>query len=248
MDRLNKALDRHTAEIETNLEAARAELEELRAREQDLVDLIERAETALGVAGPEERLTLHEAMSVVLSDGNNEWMTTRELADEVNRRGLYRKRDGSPVESNQIHARAKNYDHMFDKDRQLVRLREGEQPASAPSSLPRSKYDALRDTLLAVDETVASMTFSEVAELVGPLPQSAWRHQAWWANEAAGSHVQARSWLSAGFRVDGVDQQNGWVRFRRDRGDEGAAGVREPRTPRPDSSFDEVRVDLPDDN
>jgi hypothetical protein len=102
--------------------------------------------------------------------------------------------------------------------------------------------------LLAIDESATTMTFDEVAELVGPLPQSAWRHQAWWANEAAGNHVQARSWLSAGFRVDGIDQHNGWVRFQRDRGDGGVAGVREPRTPRPDSSFDEIRVDLPDDN
>jgi hypothetical protein len=248
MDRLGEALDHHTTEIADSLQAARTELETLRAREQELVALIDRAEAALGHSIPDERLTLHEAIAVVLRDGGNEWMTTRELADEVNRRDLYRKRDGSPVESNQIHARAKNYDHLFDKDRQNVRLREGDRPASTPTSLPRSKYDALRDTLLAFDETATTMTFSEVAELVGPLPQSAWRHQAWWANEAAGSHVQARSWLSAGFRVDGVDQNNGWVRFRRDRRDEGAAGVREPRTPRPDSSFDEIRVDLPDEN
>jgi hypothetical protein len=50
-------------------------------------------------------------------------MTVRELADEVNRRALYEKRDRSPVEPNQIHARAKNYSALFEKEGPRVRLR-----------------------------------------------------------------------------------------------------------------------------
>jgi hypothetical protein len=244
MDRLNEALNRHTAEIETSLRAARAELEELRERERELVDLIEQAEAALGHA-PKERLTLHEAMTIVLSDGGNEWMTTRELADEINRRDLYRKRDGSPVESNQIHARAKNYEHLFDKDRQLVRLRDVDAPPPPPLPASRSKYDALRDHLGREDRDTVTETFEDIAELVGGLPPSAWRHQAWWANEASGSHVQARSWLNVGFRVARINQGEGWVRFQRDEGEDGLTGVREPRHPIPEGPADHIRADLP---
>jgi hypothetical protein len=42
----------------------------------------------------------------------------------VNQRQLYRKRDGSPVESNQIHARTKNYTALFEKDGPRIRLRQ----------------------------------------------------------------------------------------------------------------------------
>jgi hypothetical protein len=43
----------------------------------------------------------------------------------VNRRALYRKRDGSPVEVNQVHARTNNYTDLFEKDGPKVRLKEG---------------------------------------------------------------------------------------------------------------------------
>jgi len=53
-------------------------------------------------------------------------MTVKELVVEVNRRGLYRRRDGSPVEDGQVHARAKKYDRLFEKDGPRVRLFDGE--------------------------------------------------------------------------------------------------------------------------
>ena len=79
----------------------------------------------------------------------------------------------------------------------------------------RSKYKPLRDWLTATEGDTAMATFDEVATLVGSLPASAWKHQAWWANESSGSHSQALSWLTAGFRVESFDQSEGWVRFRR---------------------------------
>jgi hypothetical protein len=42
-------------------------------------------------------------------------MTARALADAVNGRGLYRKKDGSPVEINQVRARTNNYHDLFRK-------------------------------------------------------------------------------------------------------------------------------------
>ena len=50
-------------------------------------------------------------------------MTARALTDAVNTRNLYRKRDGSPVEVNQVHARTNNYPDLFEKEGPLIKLR-----------------------------------------------------------------------------------------------------------------------------
>jgi hypothetical protein len=116
--------------LEKGLAVALDELEKLDARRADLVALIAQAEAALGLGGDPKasgagprRLTLHEALAQLLGEHANEWMTARELADEVNKRGLYSKRDNSPVEANQVHARTKNYDKLFEKDGSRIRLR-----------------------------------------------------------------------------------------------------------------------------
>jgi len=218
MDRLAKLLGTDRTELEDALGAAREELEELRVRESELVAMIERAEAMLGVDDADDRLTLHEAIAVVLRDAGNRWMHVREIADTVNARALYRKRDGSVIEANQIHARTKNYVQMFEKDGPRVRLRSGRVP-TVPSS--RSKYDRLGDRLRAVTGDVVVLRFDDIDETVGGLPASAYRHQAWWANERTGSHVQARSWMDAGWRVDGFNVDEGWVRFRREDGEGG---------------------------
>ena len=49
-------------------------------------------------------------------------MTVRELAEEVNKRGSYFRRDGSPVEPNQSRP-TKNYAKLFEKNGPRVRLR-----------------------------------------------------------------------------------------------------------------------------
>lgn len=68
-------------------------------------------------------MTLHQALMQILQEHGNEPMTARAPADAVNERGVYRKRDGSPVEVNQIHARTNNYQDLFEKDGSLIRLR-----------------------------------------------------------------------------------------------------------------------------
>lgn len=52
-------------------------------------------------------MKLHEAIDAVLAD-RQAGMTARELADEINRRGLYARADGQPVPSVQISARVGN--------------------------------------------------------------------------------------------------------------------------------------------
>ena len=66
--------------------------------------------------------TLHEEIRQILLSYRNRWMTTREIADEVNRRGCYRKRDGSDVTPYQIHGRTRKYPQLFERDGSRARL------------------------------------------------------------------------------------------------------------------------------
>lgn len=106
---------------------ARSELATLDQRRAELIELIGHAEDTLrslrSSDRPEKPLTLHEAICQVLAEQTNQWMTVREIAEQVNSRRLYRKKDGSAIEPSQIHARAKNYDQLFEKDGPNVRMR-----------------------------------------------------------------------------------------------------------------------------
>jgi len=60
------------------------------------------------------------------------------------------------------------------------------------------------------------MSFSEVEGVLGfPLPDSAWKYPAWWANENPDrtQHVHALAWLFADYLAH-VDLQNEVVIFR----------------------------------
>ncbi|HWP00622.1 MAG TPA: hypothetical protein VNL74_08365 [Methylococcus sp.] len=70
-----------------------------------------------------EKITLHEEIVSIFVEFGAAWMTTKEIADAVNRRGRYHKRDGSPVTAFQIHGRTKNYPHLFERDGSRVGLR-----------------------------------------------------------------------------------------------------------------------------
>jgi hypothetical protein len=80
------------------------------------------------------------------------------------------------------------------------------------------KYDALADHLSSVpaDQQSLTLSFVEVARIVGGLPRSAYEIRQWWAND---SKSAARAWRSAGWHVDarGVDLNSQTVRFARGR-------------------------------
>lgn len=123
--------------IEEALAEARAELGELDARRTELEALIAQGESALGTPSTpadEETMTLHNALIRVLREEKRP-MTPRELADAVNARGLYRKRDGSAVEVNQIHARINNYPELFHKDGGLIALKESPMLTTLPPNV-----------------------------------------------------------------------------------------------------------------
>jgi hypothetical protein len=68
------------------------------------------------------------------------------------------------------------------------------------------KCDPLLQHLCRADDEPLQMSFDEIGQLVGPLPESASRYQAWWSNDSGGRHVQAQAWLEAGREVLSVDR------------------------------------------
>lgn len=124
---LVKVLAETRPAMERALAEAEEELTELDARRAELVDLIARARLVLGQDCEQtphalaQRLTLHEAMECILDEHPSQWMTVHHLADAINERKLYEKRDRLPVEPAQIQARATKYPSHFEKDGPRVR-------------------------------------------------------------------------------------------------------------------------------
>lgn len=117
------AVEAHRAELEAELATARSELARARALELDHERDVLVLETLLLSSQTDQHhreaiaseLTLHDAMVVVLNDAPSKRMRAGELAAEINRRRLYRMRDGRPVETQQIHARVGHYPQLLAK-------------------------------------------------------------------------------------------------------------------------------------
>lgn len=75
------------------------------------------------------------------------------------------------------------------------------------------KYEPLRDYLAGLAGDEEPMTFTQLEQLVGPLPDSAREHRAWWGNDDYKSQSQA--WRAAGWHVASVNQSFGEVVFAR---------------------------------
>lgn len=81
--------------------------------------------------------------------------------------------------------------------------------------MARSKYEALEAFLRARVEESVTMTFDDVARVIGSrLPAAAHAHRAWWGNNAT-NHVHAAAWLRAGFESAQVDMVARTLVFRR---------------------------------
>lgn len=66
-------------------------------------------------------MTLHEAIVMVLQE-NMKPMTASEIADILNDRKLYIKKDGSEIKTSQIHARVNKRPGLFTKDEEGIGL------------------------------------------------------------------------------------------------------------------------------
>jgi hypothetical protein len=79
-----------------------------------------------------------------------------------------------------------------------------------------AKYDPIKLELnnQRGDSWVAN--FADIEKILGAsLPASAHRYAAWWSNDQ--THVQATSWLNAGWRVDQIDLGRRRITFRKSR-------------------------------
>lgn len=129
MSELEDLLEQQRPQLEAALREAERELAELDERRAQLLALIARAQAAMGISPPRgsrpigRKLTLHEAMAEVLERSPGEQMSARDLAVAVNEAGLYEKRDQTPVDPGQIHARAGKYPALFEKQDGQIRLR-----------------------------------------------------------------------------------------------------------------------------
>ena len=69
----------------------------------------------------DKKMTLHEAIVKLLQQKGCS-MTTRQIADELNRNGWYEKKDKSKITAFQIHGRTKNYPKLFDRNGTMISL------------------------------------------------------------------------------------------------------------------------------
>jgi hypothetical protein len=110
----------HFDEIVGDLDRARHDLAKRRGETAELERRIAQLESLVALVQPDagdssdDGMTLHEAMREVLKSAPG-GLRAGDLAAEINRRRLYRMRDGRPVEAQQIHARVGSYGHLFRK-------------------------------------------------------------------------------------------------------------------------------------
>lgn len=78
-----------------------------------------------------------------------------------------------------------------------------------------SKYDPLRHYLNQLSLRRWRATFDEIESILGfRLPDSAYKYQAWWANETEPkTHVQKSAWLKTGWRTEELDLTSRRVTF-----------------------------------
>jgi len=84
-----------------------------------------------------------------------------------------------------------------------------------------SKYSPITEFLnnQTAEKRDLTVSFDTLEEILGfSLPKSAHTHRPWWANEKAGSHSHARSWIEAGWKVESADLSKLRVRFMRESG------------------------------
>lgn len=133
-DALAEIAARHQDELRTDLESLRAQSESLHAEAsftdrrvamlEGLLDLAtSSAEGPAAMTRGEIPRTLHEAMAEVLRTAPERMMRAGDLAAAIERRGLYRMRDGRPVEAQQIHARVSHYGALFTKEGTFIKLK-----------------------------------------------------------------------------------------------------------------------------
>ena len=78
------------------------------------------------------------------------------------------------------------------------------------------KYEPFLQYLVKSDQVLITLSFAQVEEILdAPLPPSAHRYSAWWANEVSGSHTQSNAWMDAGYHTENLNLNARTVSFRK---------------------------------
>lgn len=80
-----------------------------------------------------------------------------------------------------------------------------------------SRYQPLADFLAGKKALEWEASFAEIeAQLGFPLPESAYKYPAWWANQTGAGHSQTKGWRSVGWKTRDLDLERRRIRFERE--------------------------------
>jgi len=78
------------------------------------------------------------------------------------------------------------------------------------------KYTLFEKYLLDLPKSQREVTlrFEQIEGILNDkLPPSAYESRKWWDHETEGNHVKTRSWSNAGWKVQGLDVREKWVKL-----------------------------------
>lgn len=70
------------------------------------------------------------------------------------------------------------------------------------------KYTPLENYLreIPAHQKELTLSFAQIERIINArLPSSAYEYQQWWEHEKEGNHINARAWVSAGWKIQSVD-------------------------------------------
>ena len=71
--------------------------------------------------------------------------------------------------------------------------------------------------VLSKNRSTVTLTFEQVEVILNAkLPSSAYEDRRWWEHEKEGNHVNKRSWVNAGWKIESLDVNQKRVKFVRD--------------------------------
>jgi hypothetical protein len=83
------------------------------------------------------------------------------------------------------------------------------------------KYTPLENYLRNLPESQGEvmLRFEQIEGILNnKLPPSAYEDRRWWDHETEGNHVNKRSWINAGWKINRLDVKKKWVRLVRESG------------------------------
>jgi len=79
-----------------------------------------------------------------------------------------------------------------------------------------AKYTPLENYLHSLPKSQREVTlgFEQVENILkSNLPASAFEDQRWWEHETEGNHINKRAWTNAGWKIEGLDVKQKWVKL-----------------------------------